>query len=174
MFLLTRFRTLIIASVIGICIWLLIHKQAGESIVVRNNVFANCKKEFIRNNHGIIVHNSDNYLIEHNTFITMGVRRVLYKDDSGFPYSPDYKTVKNNIFYQTGEPANYFPKRSNGSAERSIYYFDQVIHMIYQIYKEIQYLLITAQEIFIYYLAAKLVMEVRVVPLLALSFASKE
>lgn len=85
-----------------------------NNITVTKNVFANFKKGFIDHSHGIIVHESDHYIINNNTFINMGVRGILFKDDPNFPYSPDYETVRDNIFYQDGNPAYHFPKSSKG------------------------------------------------------------
>jgi len=85
-----------------------------NNITVTNNVFANFKKGFIDHSHGIIVHESDHYTIRNNTFINMGVRGILFKDDPNFPFSPDYEIVKDNIFYQVGSPAYHFLKNSIG------------------------------------------------------------
>jgi len=85
-----------------------------NNITVIKNVFANFKKDFIDHSHGVIVHESDHYIIQNNTFINMGVRGVLFKDDPNFPFSPDYETVKDNIFYQDGSPAYHFTKNSIG------------------------------------------------------------
>ena len=85
-----------------------------NNITIINNVFANFKKGFIEHSHGIIVHESDHYTIRNNTFINMGVRGILFKDDPNFPFSPDYEIVKDNIFYQDGSPAYHFLKKSVG------------------------------------------------------------
>ena len=85
-----------------------------NNITFINNVMANFKKDFIIHSHGIIIHDSDHYTIKNNTFINMGVRGILFKDDPQFPFSPDFETVKNNIFYQVGSPAYHFLKNSKG------------------------------------------------------------
>ena len=85
-----------------------------NNITLINNIFANFKKEFIDHSHGIIVHDSDHYTIKNNTFINVGVRGILFKDDPNFPFSPDSETVRDNIFYQVGSPAYHFLRKSHG------------------------------------------------------------
>jgi hypothetical protein len=80
--------------------------QNTDSIIVRNNVFANFEKSFIDNSHGIIVHDIPYYTIENNTFVNIGVRGVLVKRaDHGLA---KYEIVKNNIFYNAGGPGYSF------------------------------------------------------------------
>jgi hypothetical protein len=80
--------------------------QNTDSIIVRNNVFANFEKSFIDNSHGIIVHDIPYYTIENNTFVNIGVRGVLIKRaERGLA---KYEIVKNNIFYNAGGPGYSF------------------------------------------------------------------
>ncbi len=74
-----------------------VHNQATDTITVRNNIFANFESSFIKDSHGIIVHDIPNYTIEHNTFVNIGVRGVLIKKaEYG---NAKNEVVKNNIFY---------------------------------------------------------------------------